>query len=163
MTIRPPQTLIAGRVTVRFITAGDRYSHTIFIDDIAVATSVDGDAESDWPESPPLQELHSQDIDGDLVILGVGAAGTGHWSISVTVGLENAEPLGLHFELACRSKLMDQATLGSEYEVSGEVEFMPSNNAKLTKIDGTPRIRLEPTKAINGTTVWSYIIAPQQS
>ena len=116
---------IDGRLQVEFHWQHDRFAQTLFLDGRQVGCSIEGDGEDPWPPSPPLQQLSCQQIDGNDVILGVGAAGRGHWSISV----ERADLEGvssLKFEVACQSK--DAATfLGSSYQLADAIVITASS------------------------------------
>lgn len=73
------------RLRVDFRWRDDRFVQELFVDSVAAGISVEGDAHDDWPSSPPLQQLSLEKINDSSVILGVGAAGRSHWSISVEV------------------------------------------------------------------------------
>ncbi len=66
---------------------GDRFNHSWSFPNSPVRLqSVESDCDAAWPESPPLQQIHSQSFgDGREVIFGVGMAGRGHWSASFTL------------------------------------------------------------------------------
>lgn len=95
-----PTHLIAGLLRLQFTWVGDRYGHRILsvADGRELACSVEGVATETWPPSPPLQELHfSTTGDGRQVALGVGRAGTQHWSLSF-----EPQPTGWLVDVACR-------------------------------------------------------------
>lgn len=69
----------------RFPRIGDRYGLTISICSELVLEAFAGSAAEAWPAAPPLQQLHEQDLPTGLAVLGVGAAGTSHWSASFSV------------------------------------------------------------------------------
>jgi|GEM_PF-3199226 len=73
----------------------DRFQKTVLWADengieTVVLQSVEGTAAEDFPASPPIQQIHIQEINGAPVMLGVGMAGRGHWSASIM--LDNANP-----------------------------------------------------------------------
>ncbi len=106
------------RLRVEFSWQSDRFVHRIWLDDNEVGHSMDGDGDSDWPASPPIQQLSLEAIGPGKVVLGVGGAGQGHWSISVEAYGED----GLKFDLACRCRGTAES-LGSEYELAGTVRL----------------------------------------
>jgi hypothetical protein len=117
------------RLKVRFCWVVDRFVHQLLIDEQVVACSVDGDGQTTWPPSPPIQQLSLEHINGSDVILGVGAAGRGHWSLSAQFELSDT----VTFELACRSK--DQPKfLGSTYRLADSVCMQAADDR--TQVDG---------------------------
>ena len=58
----------------------ERYAQRLFVDEMEVKNSVEGEADRAWPASPPLQQLSLQCIPNASVILGVNIAGAGHWN-----------------------------------------------------------------------------------
>ncbi|TWU58327.1 hypothetical protein [Rubripirellula reticaptiva] len=111
-----------GRLNVVFQWRADRFVQSVFVDGIHAGDSVDGDGETDWPPSPPIQQLSLEEIGGSAVILGVGAAGQGHWSISV----EKAGDSSLKFDLACQCR-GQAGSLGSTYQTSNSFGLSVSN------------------------------------
>ena len=96
--------------------------------------TVEGDAETRWPPSPPVQDLSLEKAGpSHFFLAGVGMAGDSHWSISVsraelepTSGLLE-EPIdlpgaavGLDFDVACRVK-QSPVWLGSTYSFPGAI------------------------------------------
>ena len=76
----------------------DRFQKTVVWADqndveTVVLQSIEGTATEDFPSSPPIQQLHTQDINGAPVMLGVGMAGRGHWSASISLQDENGTSL----------------------------------------------------------------------
>lgn len=112
----PEQILAAGPGAagwvVRFEHLGDRYGHRIFWrdaegDELLLLESVEGIAGDVAPPSPPLQQLHLQNIGGQPVALAVGMAGRLHWSSSMALaadGLSHGDP--------CTRLLIEQAASG---------------------------------------------------
>ena len=74
-----------GRLRVAFHWQRDRFVQQLFVDSVEAGNSIEGDAQFAWPSSPPLQQLSLEEINGSKVILGVGAAGQGHWSTKMKV------------------------------------------------------------------------------
>ena len=68
----------------------------------------------EWPPSPPLQNLHREELAGGRsALLLVGAAGRGHWSASVEAAPREARLL---FDLACRVETVD-GWIGNRYRL----------------------------------------------
>ena len=97
--------LEAGPIRVEFERLGDRWSHTLSVqnenDWLLIAASIEGSEQEPWPASPPIQELHFETHDGKPVALGVGMSGSSHWSLCVTV---DPTTQAIQFEVACRTK-----------------------------------------------------------
>lgn len=109
-TVESP--LVAGhRLRATLLRAGDRFSHFLelvatggesFAGDtsLRVADAIDGDPRSDWPPSPPLQQVHFESRPpAARVALLVGMAGRSHWSLSIEPLADQATLL---FDAACR-------------------------------------------------------------
>jgi hypothetical protein len=152
----PEFSLQGPGLSVRFIWTQDRYSHEI-VTASGKLISVEGDSTQAWPASSPIQHLAEHHCGDSLVLLGLGSAGTGHWSLSVTLEI-TPSVAGLLFEYACRS----QATplqLGNTYRSIG---IRP----QVTLIAGS--VAQELSSGMNyfrpchlvapGTTQWSYRI-----
>lgn len=66
----------------RFPRFGDRYGLTVGIrSQVILETRIGSEADA-WPAAPPLQQLHAQELSTGGAVLGVGSAGTTHWSAS---------------------------------------------------------------------------------
>ncbi len=86
----------------------DRWMHQIAINSTTPAketravllTSIEGDNETVWPPSPPVQDPSRHDLVDGGAVLGVGMAGKNHWSVSASVTGENQ----VLFDLACLVK-----------------------------------------------------------
>lgn len=106
----------AGRgLEIRFVRMADRWAHTValFADGrrLPLLASNEGGASDDWPPSPPLQELNEHEQNGTHMILGVGGAGAGHWSLSIEAAPAERR---LTFDAACRLSAAPES-LGSAY------------------------------------------------
>lgn len=119
--------------------SGDRYRHRWqFAPSEPLISSVESSSAAVWPASPPLQQIHQQSFgDGRQVIFGVGMAGRGHWSASLTLVPDLKCWI---VELACRSPV-DPESLASTYELAGEWEQI-SGQAFATR-HGTKQLQLE--------------------
>ena len=150
-----------GRLIVEFSWSADRFIHVVRRpEDEATADSVlcsiEGGPDETWPPSPPLQQLSRESIAGRDVILGVGAAGVSHWSVSVE-SVAVGEAYALKFELACRSK-QPAEFLGSSYRSGHGWRIEPLAGAVLDDRGETVRITPERAEAA-GTQQWSYQIS----
>ncbi len=138
-----------GRVRVKFYWQRDRFAHQVSIDGHIVGDSVESDSGSPWPESPPLQQLSLEKIDGQTMVLGVGGAGRNHWSISVQ---PCDDPGLIRFDLACRCQ-EQPSFLGSKYRLA--------NPLTLSVIDGKSKQEngasvILATDSSETTREWSY-------
>lgn len=93
------------RLRATLFRAGDRFGHALEIvtadaTSFRFAESLDDESGSDWPPSPPLQQLHCEPRPplGEVALL-VGMAGRSHWSLSIEPVAEQA---ALRFDAACR-------------------------------------------------------------
>ncbi len=88
---------------VGFVRHNDRFGHVISLvqgdDFIPLFVSIEGDDQQEWPESPPLQEIHLEPRRDQSVALLVGKAGATHWSVAVE---PTAKPGTITFAVACR-------------------------------------------------------------
>jgi hypothetical protein len=97
--------------------------------------------------------LSAETIRGENVLLGVGAAGKSHWSISVeTQTIDGAAVL--KFDLACRCKSQPQQ-LGSSYQLGPQLSVDPLESAVIE--DQGQRITIRPSAA-ESTYRWSYLV-----
>ncbi|WP_164100726.1 hypothetical protein [Candidatus Laterigemmans baculatus] len=155
----------AGRgLRIRFFWQGDRFGHVIErVDGDAVTaelTSIESDAEADWPESPPLQQLSVETIGTTTTALGVGAAARSHWSISVHPTDRGGVP-ALQFDVAARCSSAERGFLGSRYQRCGTaVAIEPLGDIAATELEETAgAIELRPASS-DGTTIrWAYLVA----
>lgn len=92
MTSGPgPVQLVAGvpssSLRVEFSRCADRYGHQVVLsagpEQTALLSSIEGDSGTDWPPSPPFQELSVEQHGEKTVALLVGMSGKSHWSASV--------------------------------------------------------------------------------
>ena len=109
-----------GQMTVEYRWANDRFIHRVLLDGQVCFSSVDGDGSQAWPASPPIQQISLEPIQDVPMILGVGGAGTGHWSISVGWKADEGGTGGAFcFDIACRTKDAP-AFLGSTYQTESD-------------------------------------------
>ena len=81
------------RLRIDFIRKTDRYQQLLWLiageSEVCVLATVEGTGQQEWPPSPPLQHLHQHETPaGDLALLGVGMAGTSHWSLAVEASMD---------------------------------------------------------------------------
>ncbi|TWU23295.1 hypothetical protein Pla52o_28310 [Novipirellula galeiformis] len=149
-----------GSLRVEFHWCEDRFVHQILGADSptgenTVMASVNGTADQTWPCSPPIQQLSLESLPVGDALLGVGAAGVSHWSVSVH-WLEAAEEPTLFFDFACRCKQTPEF-LGSTYRPNSRFKIEAGEGSQLT-IDGDQtQIRPASTDA-SGTLRWTYTI-----
>jgi hypothetical protein len=147
MTLAHPQ----GIGEVSFTWQADRFQHLVVLGAARVA-EVQDETDTSWPKSPPLQDLSIESIEGRDVALGVGRAGTSHWSVSV-------EPVtdGFRFEWACRSKEVPRH-LGSAYQLDGSGRISAAEDSLLS--DAGDHVEVKPAAELVAaqTYRWSYTI-----
>lgn len=109
----------SGGVAIEFVRRQDRFAHTIQLlqDGLwrPALTSCEGNSESPWPTSPPLQELHVETRDGLVCALLVGRCGTAFWSAAC----EALPQGGIRWDVACRVQ-QPPGFLGSTYALAGD-------------------------------------------
>lgn len=92
-----------------FERTGDRYTHTlcVCVDDhkSPAIVSFEGDDQTLWPPSPPIQDVTFEERNDCSVFLGVGRAGTAHWSSSFQL-MDNKRRLVI--EHACRTPVVPE-------------------------------------------------------
>lgn len=167
MTLRQPRSVIleaAEGIAVHFDWHRDRFRQRLVRDGEGVAESVEGDADDLWPPAPPIQQLSLETIDGSKVLLGVGAAGRCHWSISVAV---DPSMRGLKFDLACRSREVP-GFIGSTYRLDNSVTLTPLDASEIfvpTDPDDRQSLRIEAVvprqPSTQQTHRWAYQIEPR--
>ncbi|WP_147867120.1 hypothetical protein [Stieleria maiorica] len=140
-----------GRVLFQW--DADRFEHAIEFgaDRIACRSGADGLA---WPDSPPIQQLSIESIEGREVALGVGCAGTSHWSLSV-----EPTPDGFRFDWACRVKETPKQ-LGTSYDASAAMRVVPEDLSTVVLDDAAMRIQPDGPIASTGTFRWCYTVRP---
>lgn len=131
----------ATTIRVRFRWSGDRFKHVIDAGGRVVAESVEGDSDSLWPPSPPIQQLSLETLDGRPTLLGVGAAGRSHWSVSVQA-VPHDRAAVFEFDWACRFK-SDPGVLGSEYRLHDSLRVTPLAESEI-HADRQGRTRIVP-------------------
>lgn len=146
-----------GRLRIEFVWQHDRFVHKLLLDDVQAGISLEGDADGPWPPSPPLQQLSREEINGCDVILGVGAAGRSHWSVSVELD-PLAEFGSITFDLACRCNDRPEF-LGSSYRLAESILFQPlSPPVASDRVDeqGIHLLEIRAPAQQAGTFRWSY-------
>lgn len=154
--------LTCGRLHVRFFYRGDRYAHVISLIDAPgvedsqldvsqigrdcitpLLESMEGGPDEEWPSSPPLQSLHTQQCghDGRVALL-VGMAGRSHWSAAVTLD-DSPRGARVSFDMACRVHALPPL-LGSRYRLAENVNCDPQHG-KLISPAGVCRLEIDDT------------------
>lgn len=139
--------LNSKRLRLDFVHEFDRWSHQVAArpEGPIVLSSCEGDANDDWPPSPPLQEVDPHEFDlNRSAILGVGKSGNSHWSASFESGLDSKSinPTqaasresaldcgGIRIELACLRGENSQGPppqLGSRYRLANQIQGIRSD------------------------------------
>jgi len=151
---RPPPLVLRHRLhnaTVQFHWSGDRYDHAVRLGD-AEQRTVDEHRDADWPDCPPLQQLSIESIADRDVALGVGCAGTSHWSVSI----EPTES-GFRFDWACRAKRSPER-LGSRYRNAEGFTLVPGEETELRTDERFLRIAPRSPLDDAGTYRWAYAV-----
>ncbi|CAD76225.1 MAG TPA: hypothetical protein DDX19_14225 [Rhodopirellula baltica] len=162
-----------GSLQIRFEWQQDRYAHIVRwqseTGEVAEARSVEGSSDQDWPASPALQQLSTETIEGVPTILGVGCAGSSHFSVSVQV-LEKAdaeesdsESPRVRFDWAVRMSASDAkehpvANLGTQYAAENMLATsLLGQTQSVRDSDSDGGIRFVPDQSAGGPTrQWSY-------
>lgn len=140
-----------GIGSIQFVWTDDRYDHAIQLDHNRIDCQRGAESPA-WPDSPPVQQLSIETIDGREVALGVGCAGTSHWSLSI-------EPTdhGFRFDWACRVKETPER-LGTSYTSHSALVFEPDEDATVSTTDGVTRVVPRQRMSDAGTYRWRYQI-----
>lgn len=163
----------SGSLQIRFEWRQDRYAHAVRwhseSGEVFEARSVEGSSDQDWPASPALQQLSTETIEGVPTILGVGCAGSSHFSVSVQVleqGGSEASDAGLprvRFDWAVRMSASDAkehpvADLGTQYTAERMLAVsLHGQTQSVGHLDSGDGIRLVPDQSGGGRTrQWSY-------
>jgi hypothetical protein len=141
MTSPPPNVISLssadGLHRLEFQWQSDRFTHRVLLDHRVVAQSVEGNSQSPWPASPPIQQLSLESIDGKPTALGVGAAGRSYWSFSAQFTSMSEGTPAIRFDVAARlpraETICAETELRSTYRLSNPLELQPID---LVPIDG---------------------------
>lgn len=122
-----PPLQIDSSLRLRLEQVGDRLHSAIDVTDRAGLTvnllsSLEGDAESPWPLSPPFQDAQQMAETGNI-IFATGRAGSGHWSAAIELDHEGR----LCWDVACRYTKRPKR-LGSVYQWAPTAELRSSPN-----------------------------------
>jgi hypothetical protein len=139
-----------GRFIVKFDWQHDRFQHQLAVDGTIVGQSLEGDSAEIWPASPPIQQISLEQIDGREMVLGVGAAGRSHWSLSAGPCIDDKS--AILFDLACRCK-ESPTFLGSSYQCAIPVRISIIDGQSIQQ-KGIQRILA--AAADGPTRQWSY-------
>ena len=97
----------------------DRFHHEVLLvtpdSTEPLLKSKEGTPEDDWPTSPPLQDVSVQEIHGNPALLGVGMAGSSHWSLSFMATDE--ERVAMNCDIACLTRKTPDGPVGSIYRL----------------------------------------------
>ena len=127
----------AAELEIVFNWVTDRWTHrVVFVNDgkqRTIMQAIEGDQQSIWPPSPPLQDASQHDLASGAAVLAVGMAGSSHWSASFSAEGFNQESHqnfaskngNLLADLACFCKGQSPASAGalvSSYQLEPGVE-----------------------------------------
>lgn len=143
-------------VRLHFCWQGDRFMH--FIEEIqrGVTTgnslcSIESDAEEYWPTSPPIQQLSLETIGVTPTVLGVGATGAGHWSISAQPATVDNK-IGIVFDVALKLS-MPLSQCGSQY--GNRNSQTPERAIPFDSFVIVPMTKIAPTLANTEASCWT--------
>lgn len=150
----------AGWLEVWFALSGDRFRHQLVHrtdeGEHALVDSVDDGALSDWPPSPPIQQLDDCLLgQGERGLVAVGLAGTSHWSLAI-----ESKGTELWFDVACRIS-SQPGPLRSTYrrsEASERLDWRPLRDGCAYQESGN-ELWFEPSElplTFPGTARWRY-------
>lgn len=139
--------------SVHFAWNEDRFDHVIeFKSGRICCPKPTGDLT--WPDSPPIQQLSVESIDGREVALGVGCAGTSHWSVSIEPTAD-----GFRFDWACRAK-ETPVRLGTTYQNQDVAEIRAAEGSSISVESGLARVQPDGPLREAGTYRWCYTVSP---
>lgn len=162
-----------GSLQIRFEWQQDRYAHVVRWQsesgEVVEARSVEGSSDQDWPASPALQQLSTETIEGVPTILGVGCAGSSHFSVSVQVlekgngdDSESGSPR-VRFDWAVRMTASDAkehpvADLGTQYSAENMLPGSLLGQTQSVRQSGADGgTKFVPDQSAGGRTrQWSY-------
>ena len=131
-------------MAVQFEWCGDRFLHRVTLirgaeeddacDEVGVPLleAVDGPADSNWPQSPPIQQLDACELAGRRRgLVGVGMAGTSHWSLACETG-----EAAVWFDVACRVQ-QRPGSLQSTYRMSEscQISVLGEESGRVLRMD----------------------------
>lgn len=142
----------------------DRFAHEIgmFEGNLRqrILSSLEGNPNDTWPTSPPLQQVHKQQVDSSPAILAVGMSGTSHYSTSMLIA--NTESSSeLKIESACCTKSTDPFVwLGSRLQIEPEFSFAPTveGGGLIGRESGQPKVLLTVDPASSAVNVVDQVI-----
>lgn len=99
-----------------------------------------GDTADDWPCNPPLQQISYEDLgQGIPAILGMGMAGTSHWSLSIHEDRDQS----LVVDVACRYSNAPR-TLELTFQLARSDVAFNRKDARVELSSGKHRIEFNP-------------------
>ena len=188
--ISPGQTaqLVVGDPTAKALSVVVDWQDDRFVHRIEVVVSGEhhelmrcqcsGPEDAAWPKTAPLQQLSQEVVDGRSVLLGVGQAGTSHWSISMEAAddedptlrmdcacrvSERPEFLGCRYEWDEATECNTDAFAGILFQCSGETMQFAPDDAQTRATSSTDERWLETRPGsldvdLPSTVRWSYRI-----
>ncbi len=155
-------------LAVDFVWKQDRYQHHLYWvhqgaegstrRGEALLESIHDDLEAAWPKCPAIQQLHMEDHVQGKVLLGVGLAGTNHYSLVV----ESSGPGRLRFDWAVRTRGRAEY-VGTHYACAQSIErrwglqCLPQSGCQTVADSSLWRIEYEGSRLEGPSTLqWSY-------
>jgi hypothetical protein len=137
-----PEYLEGGSLRITFPAGDDRYPHTIAAVDgdrlLPFLASAEGSPNDFWPPSPPLKDLHFEQLDDNhRIAMLVGLSGRSHWSMSVEIEPVSGRVL---FDVACRLHEEPPVPLASTYRTMVAAEQVAERAIELAAPDALLRI-----------------------
>lgn len=137
-----PNTITKERPAIELLTANgqgmyvacqwqlDRFTHEIGLITgarrIPVLLSCEGNSNDIWPSSPPLQQIHCQEVQQGPVLFGVGMSGGSHFSTSMLL-IRTEFSIELQVESACSNSSegeVGKIQLGSRFQWLPEFQLV---------------------------------------
>jgi hypothetical protein len=146
---------------LRFVRIGDRFQLRVSIDGALFLEAAAGSDNQAWPAAPPLQQLHEQVLPTGPVVLGVGSAGTTHWSASFAA----KEPGVVWCEYAARVSRTwapESEWLGTSFRI-GEGWDLSLGQNELTLTRQSRKVLLQtlgPESQLTANRAGSFELAP---
>ncbi len=168
-----------AKLSLRFPRCGDRYRLQAVIGEELLLETIDGSDEDAWPASPPLQQLHQQQLPSGAAVFGVGAAGTTHWSASFSIrepGLvwleyaarvrrewnRSGEWLGGRFRLAPGWEIKPEGAAWSFLGNGHRAQLLPLGAESVLELNGFGEFVVRPATETPGranTIEWKFALS----
>ena len=105
-------------------------------------SSLEGKPDEPWPVSPPMQQLVQDPGQGSATLLGVGMAGSSHWSLSISLASQRKPTLLI--ETAIRVRQKPDGWIGSHFSLSEGVSAFSQDGGVSLQVAGEQLGFMEP-------------------